>query len=108
MLGLTVIIILGMATFFAYSKFNVINPFSTASGLIQIALTDREYVEIQKYPKVIVAKPEASLQDYMVALGFEEDIENQMGAMHRFRNNDSAQYVIYSVNKYFSKWEWQE
>lgn len=105
---LTLIIILVLSSFISYSKFNLLNPFSTANGLIQVIFTDKEYIEIQKSPKVIIAKPNASLQDYMNRLGFQEDTENQMGALHRFYNNDSVEYVIYSKNKYFSKWRWQE
>lgn len=105
---LALIIIMGIASFISYSKFNVWNSFSTISGLTQIIFTEKEYVEIQGYPKVIIAKPSTSLQDYMQSLGFQEDKENQMGALHRFQNNDVAQYVMYSTNKYFSKWRWQE
>jgi|HigsolmetaGSP11D_1036233.scaffolds.fasta_scaffold02171_8 hypothetical protein len=102
------VILLGVSSFISYAKFQVLNPFSTYSGLVQIVFTDKEYVEIQKYPKVIIAKPNASLQDYMKGLGFQEDIENQMGRLHVFHNNTSTQYVMYTVNNYFSKWIWQE
>ena len=105
---LALIIVLGLASFISYSTFNVLNPFSTVKGLIQVIFTDKEYVEIQKHPKVIVAKPNVSLQDYMNRLGFKEDTENQMGALHRFQNNESDQYVMYSMNRYFSKWRWEE
>ena len=40
--------------------------------------------------------------------GFQEDAENQVGALYRFQNNDTAQYVLFSTNKYFSRWRWQE
>lgn len=105
---LLLIVILSLGSFISYSKFTVLNPLSTTNGLFQIIFTEKEYIEIQKYPKVIVAKPSASLRTYMGDKGFQEDKENQMGALHRFHNNDSAQYVIYSSNKYFAKWIWQE
>ena len=100
--------IVGTSLFISYSKFNVLNPLSTANGLFQVIFIEKQYIEIQKYPKVIVAKPSASLRDYMKSKGFQEDKENQMGAVHRFQNGDSVQYVMYSTNKYFSKWGWQE
>lgn len=102
------IVIVGAGSFFSYAKFNVLNPLSTVNGLFQVVFAGKEYMEIQKYPKVIVAKSNASLKDYMESKGFREDKENQMGALHRFQNNDSAEYVMYSTNKYFSKWKWQE
>jgi len=100
--------IAGTGAFISYSKFNVINPISTAKGLLQVVFTEKEYVEIQKYPRVIIAKPSASLREYMESKGFQEDKENRMGALQIFRNNDSVQYVMFSTNKYFSKWIWQQ
>lgn len=105
---LVLLVILAMASCISYRKFNVLNPFSTAYGLIQVIFLDREYIEIQKYPRVIVAKPSVSLQEYMKTLGYHEDPEKQMGALHRFQNDDTVQYVKYSVNKYFAKWKWLE
>lgn len=102
------IVLIGVGSFVSFSKFGVLNPFSTANGLLQVMLTEQEYVEIQKYPKVIVSKPNVLLQDYMKSKGFQEDVENQMGALRIFHNNDSSQYVRFSTNKYFSKWRWQE
>lgn len=48
------IAIIGVGSFISYSKFGVVNPFSTANGLIKVMFTEKEYIEIQKYPKVIV------------------------------------------------------
>lgn len=104
----TFIIILGIGSFLSYSKFSVINPFSTTHGLLQIMFTEKEYLELQSYPKVILAKPTLSLNDYMKSQGFKEDEENQMGALHMYTNETSVQYVMYSVNRYFAKWRWQE
>ncbi|HHY41425.1 MAG TPA: hypothetical protein GX514_01020 [Thermoanaerobacterales bacterium] len=105
---LLLIVVIGLSSFISYYKFSVLNPLSTARGLFQILFTEKEYVEIQKYPKVILAKPSVSLSDYMESRGFREDKENQMGALHRFINDDTAQYVVYSTNMCFSKWKWQE
>jgi len=105
---IALLIALVISSLFSYSKFRVLNPFSTAYGLIQVIFMEKEYVVIQRYPKVIVAKPTVSLQDYMKSLGFEEDEENRMASLHRFHNGDEVQYVMYSTNMYFSKWIWQE
>jgi len=105
---LLLIAVISLSSFISYSKFSVCNPFSTAKGLFQILFTEKEYIEIQKYPKVILAKPSASLSKYMESKGFQEDKESQMGALHRFVNDTTAQYVAYTTNKYYSKWIWQE
>ncbi len=102
------IAIIGIGSFVSFSKFGVFNLFSTANGLLQVMFTEKEYIKIQKYPKVIVSKPNASLQDFMQNEGFQEDVENQMGALHIFQSNDVTHYVLFSTNKYFSKWRWQE
>ena len=101
-------IIVGIGSFISYSKFRVLNPFSSMTGLIQVIFTENEYVEIQQYPKVILAKPNASLESYMKEKGFEEDIENRMGALRVFTNDVSRQCVFHSMNQYFSKWRWEE
>jgi len=105
---IVLIALIGIGSFISFSKFGVSNPFSTANGLFQVVYTEKEFIEIQKYPKVIVSKPNVSLQDYMQNKGFQEDVENQSGALHIFHNNDISQYVRISTNKYFSKWRWQE
>ncbi len=107
-LGFILIALIGIGSLVSFSKFGVFNPFSTANGLLQVMYTEKEYLEIQKYPKVIVSKPNVLLEDYMQDKGFQEDVENQLGALRRFHNNDSSQYVRFSTNKYFSKWRWQE
>lgn len=102
------IVMVGIGSFISYSKFRVLNPFTSTSGLIQVIFTEKDYVEIQQYPKVILAKPNASLENYMKEKGFKEDTENRMGALRVFTNDVSKQYVFYSTNQYFSKWRWRE
>lgn len=58
---LLLIVVIGLSSFISYYKFSVLNPLSTARGLFQILFTEKEYVEIQKYPKVILAKPLLSI-----------------------------------------------
>lgn len=64
------------AAFVSYAKFNTRNPFATAVGLAEVVFTDDYFVEIQSYPKVIVAKPQFSIEEYMAENGgFKEDEE---------------------------------
>ena len=103
---LAVVLIYGAAAFASYAKFRVVNPISAAAGLTQILLTEKEYAEIQDDPKVILAKPEASLDDYMEEQGMIRADDEQMGAILVFRDGDYREYVQYSVNSYFSRWSW--
>lgn len=59
-----------LASFASYAKFTVLNPFTTVNGLAKLMLTDVEHIEIQAYPKVMIAKPNASLNDYMEKQGY--------------------------------------
>ena len=103
---LAVVLIYGAAAFASYAKFHVVNPISAAAGLTQILLTEKEYMEIQDDPKVILAQPDASLDDYMEEQGMTRADDEQMGAISVFHNGDYREYVQYSVNGYFSRWSW--
>lgn len=102
------VIIAFVGTFISSSKFSVSNPLSTAKGLFQVVINKEAYVEIQEYPKVILARPDVSLRDYMISNGFQEDTEGQADSLHKFQSSFLTEYVSYSTNEYFSKWIWQE
>ena len=102
-----IIILLG-SCFISYSKFSTGNPFSVASGYFQITILDKEYVEIQRSPRVVLAQPsEEILINYMESRGFTEIEEEQLGAIHVFSNGEEKEWIWYSVNGYYSKWRWQ-
>ena len=102
------IIILG-SCFISYATFNTLNPFSVASGYFQISVLDKEYVEIQASPKVVLAQPNGEVFiDYMDSRGFTELEEAQMGAIRVFTNGEEKEWVWYSINENYSKWRWQE
>ena len=103
---LAVVLIYGAAAFASYAKFRVADPISVAAGLTQILLTEKEYAEIQDDPKVILAQPDASLDDYMEEQGMTRADDEQMGAISVFHNGDYREYVQYSVNDYYSRWSW--
>lgn len=102
-----IVAILG-SCFISYVKFNTGNPFSVVSGYFQITVLDKEYVEIQKSPKVVLAQPNGEIFiNYMESRGFTEIEEEQMGAMRVFTNVEKKEWVSYSINRYYSKWYWQ-
>lgn len=98
------------------SLFNVRNPFSSCVGMLQILLTDKEYAEIQSTPnRVILGKTADTsnksgkqfLDEYMRERGFEFIPDEQMGAMLVYGNGSEKEHVLFSENRYYSKWEWQ-
>ena len=104
--AILIIALLG-SSLISYVTFNVANPFSAAIGFFQIAVLDKDYVEISESPKVVLAQPNADiLTDYMESRGFTE-IE-QMGAMLTYSNGDNKEeMILFSMNRYCSKWVWQ-
>ena len=103
---LAVALMYGAAAFVSYGTFRVADPVVSVAGLTQILLTDKEYVEIQSDPKVILAQPDASLDAYMAKQGLVPKDDEQMGAISVFHSGEYREYVQYSVNGYFSKWSW--
>ena len=94
--------------FISYATFNTGNPFSVVSGYFQISVLDKEYVEIQASPKVVIAQPNGEVfTDYMESRGFTEIEEEQMGAIRVFTNGEEKEWVWYSINGNYSKWRWQ-
>lgn len=92
----------------SYLKFDTANPFSAASGFIQITVADKDYVEIQRSPKVILAQPDDTLfVEYMQSRGFTEIEEERMGALRVFTNGEEREWIMYSQNGYFAKWTWE-
>jgi len=104
---LLLVVLLG-SCFVSYLKFDTANPFSAASGFIQITVADKEYVEIQSSPKVIIAQPNEELFiEYMESRGFSEVEREQIGSLRYFANDEGMEAVFYSQNAYFSKWTWE-
>lgn len=92
----------------SYLKFDTANPFSAASGFLQITAAHKDYVEIQRSPKVVLAQPgDAQLTAYMESRGFAEIEEERLGSLRVFTNGEEKEWVMYSQNGFFAKWTWQ-
>ena len=103
------VLFLGIGSIISYSNFRVANPFLSASALYKVLFTETEYVQLQEYPQVLIAKPDGSLDEYMLEKGDYKELEEaQQGALHIYSNGDSMDYIMVSVNKYFSLWSWRE
>lgn len=104
---LLIVALLG-SCFVSYLKFDTANPFSAVSGFIQITVADKDYVEIQRSPKVILAQPsDALFVEYMESRGFTEIEEERLGGLRVFTNGEEKEAIMYSQNAYFAKWSWE-
>ena len=46
------------------------------------------------------------LDDYMATRGFHFVPEEQLGSMLVYSNDSEKEYISFSMNRYYSKWEW--
>ncbi len=98
------------ASFVSYIKFDTPNFFTAGIGLIRITLSDTQYVEIRRSPRVIIAKPQNSMQlflDTVESEGYTYLADEQMGGMHVIEKDGKKEHVFLSANRYFSKWSWE-
>ena len=109
-------VILLNSTIFSIVKFSVWNPFSSCFGMLEILFTDKEYTIVQNTPNRVVFSKTADtsnkssgkfLDEYMESRGFYFVPEEQMGGILVYSNGSEKEYISFSINKYYSKWEWQ-
>lgn len=106
---LAVVLLIGSALLVSYDKFGTVNVFSSVAGYLRVRNTDAQAVVIQEDPQIMIADPDADLLDrHMETLGYKRVDEKQLGALCVFSNGTDEQHVMYSQNKYYSLWEWQE
>lgn len=109
-----ILIISFIAVIVAMDKFSTANPFAAVNGLLQITFTKKEYVQIQNSPRVVIAKSEGNSYERLIQfMDYREYTlleDKQEGAMSTFRNRETGnmEYVIFSVNQYYSLWVWKE
>lgn len=106
---LAVVLLIGSALLVSYDKFGTVNVFSSVAGYLRVRNTDAQAVVIQEDPQIMIADPDADLLDrHMETLGYKRVDEKQLGSLCVFSNGTDEQHVMYSQNKYYSLWEWQE
>lgn len=106
---LAVVLLIGSALLISYDKFGTANVFSSVAGYLRVRNTDAQAVVIQEDPQIMIAEPDMELLDrHMDALGYERVDEKQLGGLIVFSNGTDEQRIMYSQNKYYSLWKWQE
>lgn len=109
------IVILLISTIFSVIKFSVWNPISSCFGILEILFTDTKYTIVQNFPNRVIFSKTADtsnesggqfLDEYMKSRGFYFVHGEQMGAMLVYSNDSEKEHILFSTNKYYSKWEW--
>ncbi len=107
-IGVLVVVALLGSCLVSYLVFDTANPFAAANGFFQVTLADAGYVEIQQSPKVVLSQPKSTaIAEYMESRGFWEIEEEQLGGLRVFSNGEEKEWVMVSVNGYYSKWVWE-
>lgn len=91
-------------------KFKSPNPIATGYGLTQIIFTDRDYILIRNTPKVFLAKPknaENNLITMMSDSGYTYNKSKRLGSLLVFEKGNNEQHVFFSVNGYYSIWNFK-
>lgn len=101
-------VISGACCFGSYASLGTANAVAAAKGLCTVLFTDAEYAVIQDSPQIVLAKPDASLEEYMQAAGYRHEPYRQLGSLHSFSAGTDSETVAYAQNRYFSTWTWQE
>ena len=90
-------------------KFQIWNPIIVIEGLIKIKFSDVEIIELNKDPKIVLAKPSADVFiKYMKDSGYDVIEEERLGSMYVFYNHltGTKSEVFCNMNGYYSLWTW--
>lgn len=113
---LTTIIVL-IVIFFTIifgGMFGECNPLSVINGFVQVRILNKDYYEIQEYPKVMIANKDLNLVDYMKDLGWtyvetSDANKSVMENIFEFRYKEMVYaYVRVTEHKNYYIWEWNE
>lgn len=96
-----------------YGVFGEYKPLTISKGFIQVIILDKEYYEIQEYPKIMIANKDMNLVAYMKNKGrkyVETSDENKlvMENIHEFKYKDLIEYVEVIDHKNYYIWKWRE
>ena len=108
----TIIVLIAVfCTVISGNVFGVYNPLSVTNGFIQVRILNKDYYEIQEYPKIMIANKDLNLVDYMKNLGwtYVETIDADKLVMEniyefKYKEIEAFVEVIQHKNYYICKW----
>ena len=106
---IVVIVLWGSAAAVSFATFGTANFIAASHGLYKVVFTDTELVAISENPTIVIGKPNANIDEYMMENGgYIVEADKQLGAMRVYNNGDSEVHIMYSANGYYAKWVWQD
>ena len=108
-----IVLIVGFCTIISGDVFGVYNPLRVTNGFIQVRILNKDYYEIQEYPKVMIANKDFNLVDYMKNLGwtYVETIDDDklvMENIYEFKYKEIEAFVEVIQHKNYYIWKWRE
>ncbi|UQK60716.1 hypothetical protein [Ezakiella coagulans] len=113
LLATIIVLIAVFCTVISGGVFRECNPLSVINGLIQVRILNKDYYEIQEYPKVMIANKDLNLVDYMKNLGWTylETIDANklvMENIYEFKYKEIEAFVEVIQHKNYYIWKWRE
>ena len=108
-----IVLIAVFCTVISGAVFGVYNPLSVTNGFIQVRILNKDYYEIQEYPKIMIANKDLNLVDYMKNLGwtYVETVDADklvMENIHEFKYKEIEAFVEVIQHKNYYIWKWRE
>ena len=108
-----IVLIAVFCTVISGNVFGVYNPLSVTNGFIQVRILNKDYYEIQEYPKIMIANKDLNLVDYMKNLGwtYVETIDADklvMENIYEFKYKEIEAFVEVIQHKNYYIWKWRE
>ena len=110
----TIIVLIAVfCTVISGGVFRECNPLSVINGFIQVRILNKDYYEIQEYPKVMIANKDLNLVDYMKNLGwtYVETVDADklvMENIYEFKYKEIEAFVEVTEHKNYYIWKWRE
>ena len=110
----TIIVLIAVfCTVISGGVFRECNPLSVINGFIQVRILNKDYYEIQEYPKIMIANKDLNLVDYMKNLGwtYVETIDADklvMENIYEFKYKEIEAFVEVTQHKNYYIWKWRE
>lgn len=108
-----IVLIAVFITIISGGAFGECNPLSVTNGFIQVFILNKDYYEIQEYPKIMIANKDLNLVDYMKNLGwtYVETIDADklvMENIYEFKYKEIEAFVEVTQHKNYYIWKWRE
>ena len=113
LLATIIVLIAVFCTVISGGVFGECNPLRVINGFIQVCILDKDYYEIQEYPKVMIANKDLNLVDYMKDLGwtYVKTVDADklvMENIYEFKYKEIEAFVEVMEHKNYYIWKWRE